>query len=421
LKKKLGVKGDFLKKKLGVTSLFMLFGWAATPALADDSFLGKTSSAEREAIVHGHQNGLMAWPGITGTWGGQREAMDEQGFTIKAVYTGEFAKNFTANPVTANGLKKTVYQSDTDLTLTIDTEKAGMWSGGTLFVYGLGNTGGNPTDYTGDLQGYSNIEAPNQWIVHEAWYQQEFGNGMFSILAGLHDMNSEFYASDYGSLFLNGSFGIGPELSGNVAASLFPKAALGVRLKVSPTDNSYVQAAMYDGDSTTRSFKSAEGKLWVAETGFNSDSGAYKLGYWQHTATKNFDRINFSNDYGLYGIVDQALVQLDNDGVIAGFVQYGYTLKSRNEIYTYIGMGLHMHGLMTSRAEDDLGLAVARADFHATAAAAKVSETAVELTYRLVATPWFAVQPSFQWIQNPGGDSTAPAVKAGLLRFEITL
>ncbi|MDQ7001616.1 MAG: carbohydrate porin, partial [Ghiorsea sp.] len=175
------------------------------------------------------------------------------------------------------------------------------------------------------------------------------------------------------------------------------------------------------GNSATRAFKSSEGKLWVAETGVSSESGNYKLGYWQHTANKSFGGQTFSNDYGLYGVIDQQLVQLDGHGVIDGFLQYGYTPKSRNEIYTYIGAGLHMHGLMTSRAEDDLGIAIARADFHATLDSSKVSETAVELTYRLVATPWFSVQPSFQWIKNPGGDAAAPAIKVGLLRFEVTL
>ncbi|MDQ7003187.1 MAG: carbohydrate porin, partial [Ghiorsea sp.] len=233
----------------------ILAGWvglAGAPAQADDSFLGKPSSSLREAAVHDHEDSLMNWRGLTGTWGGQRDAIDKQGFTLEAVYIGEFARNFTANPVTANGLKKTVYQSNTDLMLTIDAEKAGMWQGGTFFIYGLGNAGANPSDYTGDLQGYTNIEAPNQWIVHEAWYEQQFADGVISILAGLHDMNSEFYVTDYGSLFLNSSFGIGPDLTGNVAASIFPKAALGVRIRVNPSENSYVQAAMYDGNSATR-------------------------------------------------------------------------------------------------------------------------------------------------------------------------
>jgi len=391
------------------------------PAQADDSFLGTTGSSQRESVVHGHEDGLMVWPGITGTWNGQRESLDNHGFTLEAVYTGEFAKNFTSNPITANGQKKTVYHTNTDLTLTMDTEKAGLWAGGTLFVYGLGNTGGNPTDYTGDFQGYTNIEAPNQWIVHEAWYQQEFNDGTLSILAGLHDMNSEFYVTEFGSLFLNSSFGIGPDLTGNVPASIFPKAALGARVKIQPTENTYIQAAMYDGDSTTRNFNAAEGKLWVTEAGVSSDSGTYKLGYWQHTANKDFAGQMFSNDYGVYGVIDQELLQLNNDGVIGAFLQYGYTPKSRNKIYTYIGAGLHMHGIVPNRSEDDLGLAIARADSHVSRTATKVSETAVELTYRLVLTPWFAVQPSLQLIQNPGGDSTAPNLKTGLLRFEITL
>jgi len=399
-----------------------IFAWVNVmpAAMADDSFLGKPSSIDREAVIHGHDE-QQSWSGITGTWGGQRESMNNHGVTLEAVYTGEFAKNFTANPVTANGLKKTVYHSNTDLMLTVDTEKSGLWSGGTLFVYGLGNAGGNPTDYTGDLQGYTNIEAPNQWIVHEAWYEQQFGDGLVSILLGLHDLNSEFYVSDYGSLFLQSSFGIGPDMSGNVTPSLFPKAALAARMRVNPSDNTYIQAAVYDGDPATRSFKAVEGKLWVAETGFSSDSGTYKLGYWQHTANKTFGAQTYNNDYGLYGVIDQELLQLDNHGEIAGFIQYGYAPKARNEIFTYIGAGLHMHGLVSSRVEDDFGLAVARSDFHAAPNAIEVSETAIELTYRLVLAPWFAVQPSFQWIQNPGGNSLAPAVKAGLLRFEITL
>jgi len=406
------------KHSLTLAALMLL---TSMPAIAEDSFLGNPDSSSREAVVHGHDDGLMAWPGITGTWGGARDDLENHGITLEAVYTGEFARNFNVNNVSANGLKKTVYQSNTDLTLTLDTEKAGMWPGGTLFVYGLGNSGANPTDYTGDLQGYSNIEAPNQWIVHEAWYEQQFADGVVSVLAGLHDMNSEFYVTEYGSLFLNSSFGIGPDLSGNVAASLFPKAALGARLRIAPTDHSYAQVAMYDGDPATRAFKSVEGKMWVAETGVSSESGTYKVGYWQHTADKTFSGKLFNKDYGAYAVIDQDLVHLDSDGIIGGFLQYGYAPKARNEVFTYTGAGVHVHGAIAGHSEDDLGLAVARADFHASVNAAKVSETAVELTYRLVATPWFAMQPSLQWIQNPGGDATAPAIKAGLLRFEVTL
>jgi len=135
----------------------------------------------------------------------------------------------------------------------------------------------------------------------------------------------------------------------------------------------------------------------------------------------NFGGKNFANDYGAYGVIDQQVASLDNDASIGWFLQYGYAPKDRNTVFNYIGSGLHFHGVIPTRGEDDLGIAVARANNQATPTSTSVAETVVELTYRVVATPWLAVQPSFQVIQHPGGDVAAPTVKAGLLRFEVTL
>lgn len=409
-------------KKQKRTCLFMLClsNIFIPSAWAGDSFLAKPTAAEREAIVHGHETSLMDWPGITGEWGGARDAMEESGISIEAVYTGEFARNFTANKVTGNGQTKTIYHTNTDITLTMDTEKLGLWSGGTLFIYGLGNTGASPSAYTGDLQTYSNIDAPNNWLLYEAWFEQQFGD-VASLLFGLHDLNSEFYNSDYGSLFLQSSFGIGPNVSGNVPLSIFPKAGLAARLKVTPTEHMYIQAAVYDGDPATRGFKAGEGKMYIAESAISSETGTYKVGYWKHTAAVAFGGNNFANNYGVYGVIDQQIATLDGDGSIGWFLQYGYAPQDRNLVYGYVGSGLHFHGLIPSRAEDDLGIAVARANTHTSPTAVNVAETTTELTYRLVATPWLAVQPSFQVIQNSGGDAAAPTVKALLLRFEVSL
>ncbi|MDQ6953721.1 MAG: carbohydrate porin [Mariprofundaceae bacterium] len=130
---------------------------------------------------------------------------------------------------------------------------------------------------------------------------------------------------------------------------------------------------------------------------------------------------NFANNYGGYGVIDQQIATLDGDGSIGWFLQYGYAPQDRNIVYSYVGSGFHLHGMIPSRGEDDLGLAVARANTHASPTAVNVAETTTELTYRLVATPWLAIQPSFQVIQKPGGDAAAPTVKAALLRFEISL
>ncbi|MDQ6993926.1 MAG: carbohydrate porin [Mariprofundus sp.] len=364
--------------------------------------------------AEGNSNWLEA-DSMTGSWGGVRDSMEEQGVTAEFVYTGESVRNFSGGAFNRAG---STYQDNLDLMLTVDSEKLGMWSGGTLFVHGLRTNGGDPSAMLiGDLQTASNIEAPNQFIVHQAWYEQQFMDGQLAILAGLHDLNSDFYASEYGGLFLNSSFGIGPDVSGNVATSLFPKAALGVRIKIQPAEGFYLQGAVYDGDPSTRKMNTTEGKMFIAEAGVSVADGSYKVGYWQHTANiTTASGAVYRSDYGLYGVVDQPLLELQNGSKIGAFMQYGWVPASRNDSVTaYVGGGVHVQGLMPSRADDELGLAIARASTHLSA------ETTLEFTYHAVLTPWLALQPSFQLIDNPGGDAAIRTAKVGLLRFEVSL
>jgi porin len=387
----------------------------AAPSAEDPGFAGTAGSAEKEAKVHGHEEGLVAEHGVTGNWGGLRDSLVEHGVAIKAVYTGENASAFSGGALNKTG---SLYHDNLDLAMSVDTAKAGLWEGGTLWVYGLRNHGNNPSaEMIGDLQTASNIGAYDQFIVNEAWYNQDFADGAVAILAGLHNLNSEFYVSTYGAVFLNSSFGIGPELSGNVPVSIFPKSGLGARLRVKPVENVYVQAAIYDGDPSTRELESAEGNMMIAEAGYAIDGSDYKIGYWRHSAEKTYGDNTFDGDYGVYGVVDQRILTLDNatHSSIGVFLQYGWVPAERNNVTGYIGGGVHIHGLIPTRDVDDLGFAVAMAKTHLD------TETAYELTYRLVATSWLALRPSLQWIQNPGGDASAKTANVGLLRFELQL
>jgi len=356
---------------------------------------------------------LMQRDTLTGSWGGMRDSLADQGLTAELGYTGEEVHNFSGGAFNRSG---SLYHDNLDLTLTLDTEKAGLWSGGTLFVYGLRNHGGDPSaTLIGDLQTASNIEAPDQFILHQVWYEQQLMDGKLSLLAGLHDLNSEFYVTEYGSLFLNSSFGIGPDMSANVPVSLFPKAGLGFRLRVKPTESSYLQAAVYDGDPSTRTLSSTEGHLVIGEAGMMANHGSYKLGVWQHSANITYAGRPYGSDYGAYAVVDQQLIELEGGASIGLFGQYGWAPANRNDVTRYIGAGLHVAGLIPGRSDDELGLAVARSDTHLDA------ETAVELTYLLTLTPWLSVQPSLQWIDNPGGDATVSTATVGLLRFSVAM
>jgi len=378
--------------------------------LADTvGFPATASTSAKEAQIHGHD-----WQGLTGTWNGLRNTMEENGITLEAVYTGEFAHNF--NPGLVSNRKETIYLDNLDLTLAIDTEKAGWWSGGSFFVYGLYNHGGNPSaDVIGDLQTASNIEAPDTFLIYEAWYEQHFGDDIFSLLVGWHDLNSEFYASQYSDLFLNSTLGIGPEISGNVAISIFSKTGLALRARIHPAESWYIQAAAYDGDPGTRSLSTSEGRMYIAEAGIEKNGNALKTGFWLHTADKTFNGTTFSQDYGYYGIIDYELLKLNEDSSIGAFINWGAVPRARNEIVSHFDVGLHMHGIIPTREEDDIGIAFIRANTHSG------QESVYELTYRMVIMPWLAIQPSFQWIQNPGGTPAAPANKVSIVRFEINI
>lgn len=62
-----------------------------------------------------------------------------------------------------------------------------------------------------------NIETPvngNTTKLFQAWLQQTFLDERASVLAGLYDLNSEFYVTDSASMFTHPTFGIGAEFAG---------------------------------------------------------------------------------------------------------------------------------------------------------------------------------------------------------------
>jgi porin len=101
----------------------------------------------------------------------------------------------------------------------------------------------------------------------------------------------------------------------------------------------------------------------------------------------------------------------------------------------YVGGGIHYKGIISSREDDILGLAVAHAqisedqrDAEDVAESDGLSfhsrdrhETAVELTYRAQVLPWLAIQPGVQTIFNPGADSSLDNGIISILRFQINL
>ncbi|MBW2542608.1 MAG: carbohydrate porin [Deltaproteobacteria bacterium] len=372
---------------------------------------------------------------------GLDSALSEYGIEIEAVSTSDFLYNARGGRE-----KDGTILGNFDLTFELDTQRAGGWENGTFFLYALGNwnSGGFASDFVGDLQVTSNIEASQAVRLYEAWYEHRFASDRLSLLIGLHDLNSEFSAIEYGSMFVNSSFGIGADIA-QTTPSIFPTTALALRARIQPTADTYFLASVYDGipgdpsDSkrTTIKLSKDDGIFAVLETGWEhgeaGSSDYYKLGIgsWLHTAeVENFDGEFHDRNFGVYLIGEKTLYSEAADGQgLGAFVQFGYADENRNQLAYYWGAGLRYVGLIPGRDRDEFGVAVASAwngdEFIRFTRAVESTpvertETVIEAAYRAEILPGFVLQPDLQYVINPSMDpSLDNALQLGI-RVEMS-
>lgn len=343
---------------------------------------------------------------------------------LVVVYTADVWRN------ASGGLRRGWrYLDNLDVTLAVDTERAIGWRGGTVFVYGLYNNGQALTgDLVGDGQGVANIETGARAVrLYEIWVEQRFGRA--SVKFGLYDLNSEFDEHVTGSLFLNSTHGLGPDLSqsGLNGPSVFPATSLTLRADYQINERLRVRAAVLDavpGDParprrTTIRLGGAEGALLIGEAQYRRGGTRAILGYWHYTAgfapldaASPVDRRR-GND-GLYMMVEQRLSRVGADGArgLSGWLRLGLASDRFNPIAQNLSGGLVYAGPIAARPEDQVGIAFSRARFgppyraamDAAGTPSTGSELAIEASYRAVLTSWLSVQPDLQYIVNPGGD-----------------
>ena len=334
------------------------------------------------------------------------------------------------------------------------------WRGARLFVFGLGTHGGAPSDLVGDTQGVSNLEAPPRLRLEEAWLQQNVLGNRVSLLAGRYDLSAEFYRLQSGALFVNSSFGIGPEFaqSGAAGPSIFPNTAVGTRVEFKPSANIVWRVGVLNGvpvdrpGQRTRLFAPGDGALVIGEVALLARpdtvraprqrrfaigrgaarpyAGKVALGAWYYTARfpdlvatlPDGTAIQHRGSGGGYLIADQTLwsPRRGRPGPLTVFAQLGLGDGRVNRIGGYLAGGLTLAAPWPSRTQDMMGLALAAArngsHYEQAQAAAGVrvaDETALELTYLAQFGSWLTVQPDLQYVIHPGG-TRGNAVVPGL-------
>ena len=393
-----------------------------------------------------------------------RKRLEEHGVRLDIRYDGEMFAGVSG------GLRQGgTYLGNVNLQFTLDAQRLIRWPGLTLFLYGLGIHGGHPSTFAGDAQGVSSIEGPTKWPLEEAWIQQDLFGNRFSVLIGRYDLNSEFYRLQSAGLFLNSSFGIGPEFSqsGQEGPSIFPNTSVGARFALKPVKEIILRAALLDGvpvdrpNGARRIFAKGDGLLVVGEAAYlhrpstleqprarrfrigrnccGPYAGKFALGAWYYSA--GFDDlasvgadgrpVRRRGSGGVYLLADQAVYQ-DADHPerrLSLFGELGIGDPRVNRFAYYTGSGLTVSALVPGRAQDELGIAVAAAHNGSQFIEAKRaqgvregrSEVTVELTYLAQITSRLAVQPDLQLVISPNTDPTVKNAVAFTLRFELSL
>uniref|UniRef100_Q07KD5 Carbohydrate-selective porin OprB n=1 Tax=Rhodopseudomonas palustris (strain BisA53) TaxID=316055 RepID=Q07KD5_RHOP5 len=378
---------------------------------------------------------------LTGDWGGARTALEDKGIEIGIAYIGEVLG--ISGGVRPKGSTYAAFEGRLDVTINTDLEKLVGWTGGKTHIRAFqihDANGKNAAYYTGSIADPSNIDAYATTRLFTAWYQQEFGT-FASIRLGQLAADDEFLTSSTAGGLINGTFGWAALMAANLPSGgpAYPLATPGVRLQVNPTENIALLGAVFAGDPAGRNctgdnvqrdcnrhgttFSLDGGAFWLGEAQYNVNqakdatglAGSYKLGAWYHTGTTFQDQYtgvkDRSNDWGMYGVVDQMLWR-GKDASTSVFVRGGWTPSDRNPVSWYIDGGVGFKGFVPGRAADTLTVGVAHAKISKDAIAFEVDtgawpqrtgETVLELSYIAQITPWWSLQPDFQYIHKPAG------------------
>lgn len=386
---------------------------------------------------------------------GLRRAFADRGFTLDAIYTGEFLRNVSGG-IRRGGL----YGGKLELDVAADLEKALGLTGLSFYTNGfqIHQSKGISKNFVGNLNTISAIEAIPATRLSELWLEQKLFGGLMSIRAGQLAADTEFTVSNYSLPFITSDWPaiLANNLPGGGPA--YPLSTPGIRVKFDPNPQASFLFGAYNGDPagpgldpeirnrTGTNFRLKDRALLMAETQYRYNqadrdaglAGFVRFGIWHHLG-KFDDRFfdpngvalsssgstgkaaSLKNNGGVYGIVDQQIYRPEggdaNDGVTV-FARAFANPSDRNLVRWYLDGGVVFTGFVPDRPKDRVGLTflytplsldVIANDRLVSAAAGLYrprdhSELSLELTYVAEIRTGWTIQPNVHRIVNPGGN-----------------
>jgi porin len=427
--------------------------WAQTVAASPEP---KNTPAMPTAAETPHGQPVSIWERdtLTGDWGGLRTQLGEYGINFDLTETDEVFGNV------AGGLRRgATFEGRTLMELGVDLEKLVGWQGASFKASAYQIHGRSlSASYVGNLLTVSNIEAESGSRLADLYLEQQLLGGRLNLRIGQFAADEEFLTSDAAGVFLNSTFGWPGILAGDLpnGGPAYPFSTPGIRARFAPTDAVAIQAAVFSGNPLGTNGNPGgihfpvDGVFAILEASYStmpgkgdpSLGGNYKLGGWYnslHFADLHVDNTGQSlaspastgvpaehtGNYGLYASADHQLFRVPGteDGGLSGFVRFAASpQQNRNSIYVYTDTGLTWKGTFPGRDDDIVGIAFAWANvshalrsldmdtnfFSGISGPIRSAEMVLELTYQAPITPWFSLQPDFQYVIHPGGNAPQP-------------
>ncbi len=345
-----------------------------------------------------------------------------QGIDLFFDYTGEVMSNVSGGDKTGTG-----YNGLASFGIEADLGQALGWEGVTMRLSGMDLHGSGIDSHVGDMMGVSNIEGYGSVRLYESWVEKSFAAETLHLRLGLLLADEEFSTLNTTDPFLNATFGWPEFISMNTVTTgpAFYIPALGVRLLWEPNETWYGQVGVYDGDSfdspvgddrvnrhgLNLELGNGQGTFGMAEVGYRHNQaedadglpGMYKFGGWWHSG--QFDDFSGGASHGgtqgVYGSAEQMVYREYGDQGLVLFLRVGFAPEDRSEVDTSFQVGASYVGLVPGRDIDTAALGLSHAQISGDLPG-RSTETVVELAYEYVMSDDFTIQPSVQWVGDPG-------------------
>ena len=384
--------------------------------------------------------GWLSWERATGDWGGARMTLDDHGIELGIGLTTVWQANHRGGLRSRPGGK---LSTSWDIEATLDTEKLGLWPGGSFLIYLEGSKGiGLDERYVGSLfgvNGDADSTAGHRLQFSEYWYEHAFADGLLSLRLGKMDATRDFdanaFANDETAQFLNSALVNNPTVP-------FPDYALGAQAIVRPGGGFYVGLGTWDAN--------AEGWTSGRDTALVSDSewfaaaeagvtfgiptpaeaelpGACRIGAW-HDPTR-YDGLRDGESAkgrsGWYLSLDQMVhkesAEADDTQGLGLFARTGYAPGDSSEVEHFWSAGLHYQGLIPTREDDVAGIGFARGNLGAPMRREMPHdhESVVELYYSVALTGAAALTLDLQYVSHPGAAEDSSLIPGLRLQLDF--